>query len=290
MTPSETDSAQVRNTAVSEWLPIFGGLVLLYFFPFYSLATGLWREEDYAHGPVILAVVVWLIWDKREVFLSRAREIRPKTGLAILAFGLAMYVLGQSQDITFVAVGSLIPVFAGTLLALRGKSGLQALWFALVFTIYLVPLPSAFVDSITGSLKQDISQIAEIILYHAGFPVARSGVTLTIGPYQLLVADACSGINSMFSLSAVGLLYLYLVQRPSWIHNLVVLASIFPIAFGANIVRVILIILITYKFGDAAGQGFIHGFAGMVLFVVALISVFLIDWALTGVAKLKRQF
>ena len=145
------------------------------------------------------------------------------------------------------------------------------------FIAFMVPLPGIFVDAVTGPLKQHVSQIAAQILYVAGYPVARSGVILTIGQYQLLVADACSGINSMFGLSAVGLLYLYIVRRSSWLHNGLLLVSLWPIAFCANVVRVMFLALITYHFGDRAGQGFLHGFSGMVLFIVALLVIFLLD-------------
>lgn len=268
-----------------EWLPVFGGVLSLYVAPLYGIATTLWREEDYAHGPVILAVLIWLIWDKREVLLEPVHQRQPAWGLSLLAFGLLLFVFGRSQGVSFLSIVSLIPVLAGTLLALRGKSGLASFWFPLVFIVYLIPLPGAFVGGITSPLKQYISQIAEQILYFSGYPIARSGVMLTIGPYQLLVADACSGINSMFSLSAVGLLYLYIMQRKNWLHVGLILVSLLPIAFCANVIRVVFLVLLTYHFGDAAGQGFLHGFSGMVLFVVALLLILGFDGILMKVMK-----
>jgi exosortase len=146
-------------------------------------------------------------------------------------------------------------------------------------------LPATLVDAITGPLKNHVSAIAEQLLYAAGYPIARSGVVLTIGQYQLLIADACSGLNSMFSISAIGLLYLYLMRYKSWMRNGLVLAGLLPIAFCANVVRVILLVLVTYHFGDAAGQGFLHGFSGMALFVIALILILLLDGLLSRIIK-----
>jgi exosortase/archaeosortase family protein len=91
------------------------------------------------------------------------------------------------------------------------------------------------------------------------------------------VADACSGLNSMFSLAAVGVFFMYLTHSANWKRNAILLASIIPIAFGANIVRVIGLVLVTYYGGDAAGQGFLHSAGGMVLFMVALASFLLLD-------------
>ena len=172
---------------------------------------------------------------------------------------------------------------------MRGWPALRAFWFPIVFVAFMVPLPGFFVDALTGPLKQHVSVIAEQILYAAGYPIARNGVMLTIGQYQLLVADACSGLNSMFSLSALGVLFMYVTARTSVLHNAIILASILPIAFAANIVRVVVLILITYHFGDAAGQGFLHGFAGIVLLLVALIVFILLDAILARVIKPANQ-
>jgi len=141
----------------------------------------------------------------------------------------------------------------------------------------MVPLPSTLVDALTGPLKQWISDLVENILYAFGYPIARSGVILSIGQYQLLVADACSGLHSMFSLSALGTLFMYMMARKSTLHNAVMLASILPIAFAANVIRVIVLVLVTYYLGDEAGQGFLHGAAGMVLMIAALVCFFALD-------------
>jgi exosortase B len=265
------------QAAGREWLPVLLGLLSLYTSTFYGLATTIWQEEDYAHGPIILAIVLWLIWDKRRILLSAPAKPATAAGLALLTFGLLVYIVGHSQKISVLEIGALIPILAGVLLALRGTSALSGYWFMLLFIIYLVPLPGVFVDGVTGPLKIYVSEISEEILYKSGYPIARDGVMLTIGQYRLLVADACSGINSMFSLSAVGVLYLYLTERKSWLHNGLVLCSLLPIAFCANIVRVIILVLVTYKLGNAAGQGFIHSFSGMVMFAVALIFIFFLD-------------
>ena len=268
-----------------EWLPVLAGLLILYVPTFYDLAGTIWREDEYAHGPIILAIIVWLIWDKRQVLLAAPIRTASVAGFSLLVVGLLLYVVGRSQSISIFEIGALVPILAGVLLAMRGWPALRASWFMLLFLAYLVPLPSVLVDALTGPLKQNVSAVAEHLLYSAGYPVARSGVTLTVGQYQLLVADACSGLNSMFSLSALGLLYLYLKHRNSWLHNGVILASILPIAVAANIVRVLVLVLVTFHFGEEVGQGFLHGGAGMVLLLVALTIIVLLDAILSRVIK-----
>jgi exosortase B len=266
------------------WWPILLGLLVLYVPTYWMLAHGLWNSDDYAHGPIILVVTLYLIWQERAVFMRdvNAPPTRGEaaTGWVLLVLGLLVYAVGRSQEILLLEVGSQIPVILGALLVTLGVSAARALWFALFFLLFMVPLPGFVVDAATGPLKQYISVIAEQVLYAAGYPIARSGVTLTVGQYQLLVADACSGLHSMFSLSAMGLLYLYLMQRTSIARNLIIMAAILPIAFAANIVRVIVLILVTYHMGDEAGQGFLHGFAGIMLFVIGLLFLFVVDWIL----------
>lgn len=270
---------------MSTWWPVILGLMVLYVPTYWTLAHGLWDTEENAHGPIVLIVSLFLVWQKREAFLTASPLDRPSSaqvalGWALLITGLMAYALGRSQLIVLFEVGSQIPVIIGMLLITLGTRSVRVLWFPLFFLLFMIPLPGIIVEATTGPLKQYISEIAEHVLYIAGYPIARSGVTLTVGPYQLLVADACSGLHSMFSLSAMGLLYLYLMQRTSVARNLIIMAAILPIAFVANVVRVIVLVLVTYHLGDEAGQGFLHGFAGIMLFVIGLLFLFALDWAL----------
>ncbi|ODU12573.1 MAG: exosortase B [Thiobacillus sp. SCN 64-35] len=266
------------------WWPVVLGLLALYVPTYWMLAHGLWNSEEQAHGPIVLVVALFLIWQRRAIFTNsdgyQPKHVEVATGWVLLIVGLLAYALGRSLEILLLEVGSQIPVILGALLITQGVRAARALWFALFFLVFMIPLPGFIVDAATGPLKQYISVIAEHVLYAAGYPIARSGVMLTVGPYQLLVADACSGLHSMFSLSAMGLLYLYLMQRTSITRNLIIMAAILPIAFVANVVRVMVLVLVTYHLGDEAGQGFLHGFAGIMLFIIGLLFLFVLDWVL----------
>jgi len=273
------------------WWPVVLGLLVLYAPTYWMLAHGMWNEDDHAHGPIVFVVALFLIWQKRDIFIRTDTPTRAEaaTGWIILIFGLLAYALGRSQEVLLLEVGSQVPVILGALLITLGTKSVRAVWFALFFLLFMIPLPSFIVDTATGPLKQYISVIAEQVLYAAGYPIARSGVTLTVGPYQLLVADACSGLHSMFSLSAMGLLYLYLMQHTSTTRNLIIMAAILPIAFVANIVRVMVLILVTYHMGDEAGQGFLHGFAGIMLFIIGLLFLFALDGVLGFIFPDRRS-
>ena len=241
------------------------------------LANGLWTSEDNIHGPIVLSVILWAIWQRKKILLENKYEGRSIVGWVLLGLGLVFYIVGRSQEIIILEVGSQLPIFAALILLFRGKAALKQLWFPLFFLLFMLPLPSFIVDALTGPLKQNISVIVEELLYKLDYPISRSGVVLSIGPYQLLVADACSGLNSMISLTTMGILYLYLMKHDSTVRNVVLLALIWPIAFFANMIRVTILVLITFHFGDQAGQGFMHGFAGMALFISALLILIAVD-------------
>ena len=193
-----------------DYWPIYLGLAALYIPTGFSLAAGVWTEDHNAHGPLILVAVAWFLWRERAAFGEAEYAPKPLSGWLILVVGLLVYVLGRSQSILLFEVGSQIPVIAGLLLMLHGADLLRRLWFPVLFLAFLIPLPGGLLDSLTGPLKFQVSAIVDQLLYWAGYPIARSGVVLSIGTYQMLIADACSGLNSMYSLTVLGILYIYL--------------------------------------------------------------------------------
>jgi exosortase B len=268
------------------WLLALG--LLLMFGPVaQKLSNTVWSTDEQGHGPIIIGVALWLIWQRRENLVAAAQKAQSKglLGWPIFLFGLSVYFVGRLQNIPTFELGSLIPISVGLTLATYGAPMLRVVAFPLFFLAFAVPLPGGLVDAITLPLKHAVSVVAEIILHHAGLPVGRTGVMLTVGQYQLLVADACAGLNSMFTLEALGILYMNLIGHTNRLRNVVLAILIIPMSFIANVIRVMVLVCVTYFFGDEAGQGVVHGMAGMVLFVVALTLMFAMDKALNLVFK-----
>lgn len=259
------------------WKFALGGFAAMYVPLYWAAAEGIWQTDDHGHGPIILAVLIWLFWGLRNQIDATFVKPSPLLGCSIFGAGLIAYFAGRVLGIQVLEFGSQPLVVTGALILLKGPGVLRVAWFPLLYFLFMIPLPSILVDAITGSLKGLIANIVESVLYVVGYPIARSGVILSIGPYQLQVADACSGLHSMFSLTALGTLFMYMMGPKPRIHSMVMLMAILPIAFIANIVRVITLVLVTYYLGDEAGQGFLHGAAGMVLMLVALMFFFLLD-------------
>jgi len=261
----------------SAWLVALAGFAAMYVPVYWTAGTTIWQTDEQAHGVLILAVLLWLFWGKKDEIAAAPEAPAPGWGWPLFIFGLAIYFVGTVSSVLMLALASQPFVVAGVLLLMRGKAAIRIAWFPLFYFIFMIPLPGTLVDGITGPLKQWISAIVVDLLYSLGYPISRNGVVLIIGQYQMLVADACSGLHSMYSLSALGTLFMYIMRRRSVLHNAIMLASILPIAFVAHLIRVIALVLITYHLGDEAGQGFLHGAAGIVLMLVALACFFALD-------------
>lgn len=278
------DQIEVKRSVALEqrrwlpWLPVILGLAALYGPTLYDLFTTVWSSDEQGHGPIVLAIAIWLIWRRKgELFDGLPGSTQPVLGLVCIVLAAAFYFLGRTQDYMFFEAGSLVFMLAGVVLLMRGVTALKSIWFGLFFMLFMVPLPNSIVDLLTQPMKMAVSYVAESVLFALGYPIARSGVMLLIGPYQLLVADACAGLHTLFTLEALGLLYLNVVRHASAVRNVVLAILIVPISFVANVIRVITLTLITYYLGDEAGQGFLHGFAGMVLFISALMLIIAAD-------------
>jgi len=244
------------------------------------MANQAWSKEDGAQGPLILAIGAWLLWRQ---WPTLRREASPGATVFIclsLAAAVPAYIAGRMFDyLTFEAGG----LYLAGLAILYGRFGALALrraWFPLLYLAFAIPPPGFVIDHLTAPLKHFAAFVATDGLAAVGLPVAREGVTITIAQYQLLVEDACSGMNSLIGLTAISLLYIYLLRRASLFYSLLLTALVIPIAIAANIVRIVAIILVTYAFGDAAGQSFIHMAAGLFLFSTALALVFALDTVL----------
>jgi exosortase B len=248
-----------------------------------SLIDGPWQTEQEGHGPLIIAASLWLVWQSRERLTATAIVPAPVAGWTVLLGGLLLMFLARTQDVLPVEVLSAIPVIIGCVLLAAGWPLLRVLAFPIGFLFFAVPAPDWAIDAITVPLKVFISDLVTRVLYDAGYPIAQNGVMIMIGSYQLLVKDACSGMNSIFALSAIGVFYAYAFRWEDKLRSFFLLAAIIPITILANFVRVITLVLIAYYGGADLLDGIVHDLTGIGLFVVAVILLFLFD-GLLGLA------
>ncbi len=277
----QADIAPSTKPLAFSWLtriwPAFIGLVALSYPTWRYITTESWSTEQGSHAPLVLASGLWLLNHLRdEARHLQERPSGPSAAVAIATFATAMVLL-RTAAVIELEVYALYGLFVAVLYAFIGWRALRALWFPLLYLVFAVPLPDSLVAAVTNPLKLWISESAVDLLYAAGYPIASSGVTIQIGQYQLLVAAACAGLNSLITLTALTLFYVYVSHRAEWRYMLALAVAAVPIAIFSNLVRVLILIMLTYYAGDAAAQGFLHNFAGMTTFAVSLVSIYLID-------------
>ena len=268
------------------------GLLSMYGPTVYRLLdNGLWATDEHSHGPLILLISLWLLVGRWRSALAAGIGTTAASDRAwwFLGAGAVLYVLGRSFEVPLFEVGSAIPMLAGFVLIAHGSAMLRKLRFPLIYMIFMIPIPNAISGLVSEFLKTNVSLVADNVLHWAGYPVARSGVVLQIGQYQMLVAEACAGMRTLFMLEALGVLYLELVRHTSWFRNIALAVLIVPISFAANVARVIILCLLTYTFGDDVGQGFLHEFAGIVLFFCGLALMVAADVLLRSAANLAAR-
>ena len=269
--------------------PALAGLAIITFPTLRHIAVESWATEQGSHSPLVLASGLWLLVSLQLEF--RPLQKRPPAVwafAAIIATAAALLVF-RAAAVIELEVYALYGLFVAVLYAFIGWRALKALWFPLLYLAFAVPLPDSLIAAVTNPLKLWISNTAVDLLYLAGYPIASSGVTIQIGQYQLLVAQACAGLNSLITLSALTLFYVYLTHRAEWRYLLVLTLAAVPIAIFSNLVRVIILVLLTYYAGEAAAQGFLHYFAGMTTFAIALVTIYLIDKLAQQILGRSRQ-
>lgn len=283
--PAAPPAARIDAVALGA---ILLGLAALYVPTFHQWLLGPWAHETEGRELLILAVTAGLLWRRRGAFAALTAAPAWRSGLGMLGLGLLLYFVGRTFDLLRVELASLMAVLAGLLLCYRGTAALKLAWFPLFFLVFAFPLPFELVLAITGPMKEAVSAIVAQLLYALDYPIARSGVVLTVGQYQLLVVEACAGLQTMFTLEAMGLLYTHLMGYRSRLRNVLLALLAVPIAFAANVVRVLVLALVTYHLGDDAAQGLLHGFAGLLLFGVGLVLIMGVDHLLGRVPACRE--
>lgn len=241
------------------------------------LGEQVWSKEVGAHGPIVLATGLWLLWRRIPSMAEMGQRGAIWLTVAAAVASLFVYAFGRAFDlISLEAAG----VYGFAVAVLYDRFGLPALlrnWFPILYLGLLLPVPGWMLDEFTAPLKLLVSSLSAGVVEPLGVPLYREGVTMIVGPYQLLVEDACSGLNSLIGLIAITTFYIYLLRNAGWQYSLFLVCLIIPVAIAANVVRIVILILLTYYFGDAVGQGFLHVTAGLFLFALSLLLMFAID-------------
>lgn len=236
---------------------------------------------DFSHGFLIPIISIFFIYEKRNQLLT----LNPSgqwIGLGLTIFGIMLLFLGNLAAEYFTERFSLIVVMGGIIFFLLGKEFFKALFFPLIFLIFMIPIPSLLMDRITFPMQLLASTVAANSLYLIGIPVLKEGNIIHLANNSLEVAEACSGIRSLISLLALSVVFAHFTQKNLWKRMLLVICAL-PIAVIANAARVSGTGALSYYYGEEVAQGFFHGFSGWILFVMAFVCLFIVGSLLSRI-------
>ncbi len=232
-----------------------------------------YNDENYSHGFLIPFISGYMLWQQKEA-VKNSRVSPSYTGIFVLTLGLVMYLVGYLSGESFTMRVSMLFVLAGAILFAYGAPLFRTISFPFAYLIFMIPLPYLIYDSIAFPLKLFVSRISVDALSSLGVLVVRDGNIIHLTDITLEVADACSGIRSIVSLLALSTALAYLTQN-GWIKRSVLILLAIPIAIVVNAIRVIGTGILADKYGAKAAEGFFHEFAGIMIFGVAIVLLFL---------------
>jgi exosortase len=253
-----------------------GGILLLLAAWLYAplvlrLAEQWWQDPNYTHGFFVPVFSLFLLWEGRARLA--AIPVKPSWwGLVMLVVALMALVLGTVGSGFFLARISLLLLVCGMVVFFAGWKHLAAISFPLGFLVLMIP-SSTLVEQITFPLQILASKSATFLLNEVGIPALREGNIILLPSARLEVAEACSGIRSLFSLITLTVIYGYLSESKIAVRVVLALIAI-PVSILANALRITVTGVVVENWGLAGAQGTLHLLSGWLIFAVSLLLIF----------------
>ncbi len=264
-------SARVREIRAAEWL--LAAALLAAFLPALIALVGVWVSVDYySHGFLVPLVAYWAAVRGGARFSILAGRERRAIALAIAV--LLAYALGLATGSVSLQGLSFVAAVANGAFYLGGAPGVRALAFPLAFLVFMVPLPPQWLMPLILDLQLLVSSAAVGLLGWLGSGVAQSGnvIQLPAGD-ALFVAEACSGITSLVTLTPLAIVLAHFTERTLARRTAIVLA-VFPAALLANLLRVVVTVWVAERYGAEAATGnWLHESAGLITFAIACLAL-----------------
>ncbi len=263
---------------------------ILYFPILHQLYSRRWQAIDYTHAYYILPISIWLAWRKRQTIaglLQKPIFINNGLNLLLIISGLLMFIFGWRQNYLFISSLSIIPFLFGLINYLYGKGIAKALSFPILYLLLLIPPPLGILDSITLPMRYGISIASQAILNLFHYPITRQGLLLSIGGHEIFMGQPCSGMRSLITALALGLVYVH-IGKSTLKNKIILLFSIVPLALAGNLLRVISVCLWTYYFGETQAQKTFHDISGYAVFIITILGLIGLESLLNNPRATKK--
>lgn len=259
------------------WWLVLAGLAAMYVPTYAGLARGAWTQNEHAHGPIVLILTLWLVWANRKVLAWRSGSAAPLAGALMFGTGLLVYLAGRSQGVEFLEVASHVPLLSGLVLLGWGWATLRLLAFPMFLLLFLIPIPVFMLDAVSLPLKELVIHVVQGLFNGSAYEFTRDDVLLQMGTERLPVAQAASGLDCLPGLAALGVLYVYFTRPSTPARSFILLCAMLPIAIIAGIAHAAAMIVVSHHFGAGSGTIVLNAFAGMLLFIAALLMLLGLD-------------
>lgn len=253
------------------WLLVIAAALVWAAPMFALLAQTAWQTEAGSVGPLTLILGLAILWHELRALQNHYAKGHDVIFAGGMLAGLVVYAFAIAVSFTTLAVTAAWIVLVAAVYWLYGWDVLRRLWFSLLYLLLVLPLPYSLTYSAGAWLGTALAQYVCWFLQLAQFEAAYRGNMLYVDQYELSVELACAGLSSTISLVAVSVLYARWMHKDNPIRIAALLAFAFPIAFGANLMRVAMLALAVHWFGTGVLGSFFHPMSGFISFVVALL-------------------
>lgn len=282
---SDLASESVKSATSLTWLKwlLAGGLLAaLYADVVPAMVHIWWTDPGYSHGFLIPPLALYIAWMHRDSVLDEPATPDSR-GLWLTACACLLYFLGKMGAEFFLTRISIVIALAGLVWTFWGLQRLRVLAFPLVLLATMVPLPAIVYNKMAAPLQLFASAVSTDFLQLLGIPVYQDGNIIHLSHAKLGVAEACSGLRSMSSLSVLALVLGYLRESRLSVRFLLFALAI-PTAIGANVLRIVGTALVARQ-DERLAEGFYHSFSGWLVFLVGLGTLYLLGALLDALAR-----
>jgi exosortase len=277
---------QKPNNSISTNLPallllalLFATFILAYFPVWKRLVLTWYRSDDYSHGFFIIPLCFYIIWRKKEILAEI--PIKPSLwGLALAIFSLLLYLFAHFAEIMTLTSFSMVLLLAGMVIYFYGFLMVKELLFPLFLLLFMIPVPAQIYAKLTIPLQLFVSKVSVGISSLLGLPIYREGNVIHLHDRTLQVVQACSGLRSMISLLTLCAIFSYFTLKSNLLRSILFLSGI-PAAILVNIIRVLLLVFAFHYFNYDLTTGTTHTLFGMIIFILALIFIFVMKRVLS---------
>jgi exosortase len=215
-----------------------------------------------------------MAWGKKDLI---AKEPVKNTwpGLVLLGISTIIYLFSLFTEVRTFIAGSMYATLIGSLIYLTGLQSVKILFTPLLLLLMLIPIPEQLYPQLTFPLQLQVSKITELIVSHLGIPLLREGNVMHLPDHSFEVVEACSGLRSVITLMTLSvILGFFSLKRP--LNKILLFATSIPTAIFVNIIRVSAMILLYHYFKLDLTEGAYHTVTGLLIFCLALFSLFIL--------------